>query len=76
MKGDVERFASELAARGAPGVRDGLEITLPRPSGGERVIFEAAAASGAQLRYLGPSVRTMDELFRTLVRAKGEGRTT
>jgi ABC-2 type transport system ATP-binding protein len=67
IKGSVEAFLTALRARGVRGRADRAEIRLPAPPGGERTLFEAARESNVQIRYLGPSVRSVEELFLSLV---------
>ena len=73
IKGDPDRFLEALRKLGVDGRREGLEFRLPRPSDGEDVVFRAARESGVQIRFLGPAVRTMEELFLSLVRAPPKG---
>ena len=73
VAGDVSAF---LKAAGALGLEPrstdhALELRIPRPGDGEERIFLAAKNSGTQIRYLGPSVRSMEELFLSLVRSGG-----
>ncbi len=63
IKGDHARFLAGLAARGVTAELVGEEYRLPRPEGGERVIFEVAQETRTQIRYLGRSVQSLEELF-------------
>jgi ABC-2 type transport system ATP-binding protein len=67
LKGDTAAFVASLARRGVVPRVGRADIRLDRPAGGERVVFEAAHEAGAQVRYLGPGARTMEELFLRLV---------
>jgi ABC-2 type transport system ATP-binding protein len=62
------RFARALVSRGLepiPG-RDGtIRVSLPEPDG--RILFEAALASGAELRHLRRFESSLEELFLTAV---------
>ncbi|HYA71219.1 MAG TPA: ABC transporter ATP-binding protein [Thermoplasmata archaeon] len=63
IKGDAEPFLAGLVQRGlAPKTVDG-EIHLVLAPGASRAVFEAAAEAGAQVRYLGRSVATIEGLF-------------
>ena len=63
VKGDVAALARALAERGLAPAVDGLEVRVLRPPEGSRPIFEAARAVGVQVRGLGPSVHSVEELF-------------
>jgi ABC-2 type transport system ATP-binding protein len=69
LKGDTTAFVEALRRRGVEPRVGRAEIRLDRPIGGERTIFEAAREAGAQIRFLGPGARTMEELFLRLVQA-------
>lgn len=69
IKGDLPAFVSALAARGITARVEGPELTVHLPSENTRPVFEAAQATHSQVRYLGPSVRTVEDLFLTLVDA-------
>lgn len=63
IKGETEGFLAGLSRRGlSPKVTDG-EIRLELAPGANRTVFEAAAESGVQVRYLGRSVATIEGLF-------------
>jgi ABC-2 type transport system ATP-binding protein len=75
LRGDVESFLRIAASRGlaARRIQQSAEVRLTEPSEGEEPIFAAAQESGVQIRYLGPSVSTMEELFLSLVARSGPG---
>lgn len=76
IRGDATAFERVATTQGLALTRSGAagEYHLPRPMDGELSIFAAAQESGVQVRSLGPSVRSMEELFLTLVaRAQGGG---
>ena len=74
FKGDPKRFVERLAARGLSPKLDDDELRVELGSAGERVVFEAAAESSTQVRYLGSAVGTVEDLFLSLVnRAAAEG---
>ena len=69
FKGDAERFTERLVAKGLLPRREGSTLRLTLPAEGERAVFEAAYESGTQVRSLGRSVGTVEELFLSLVNA-------
>jgi ABC-2 type transport system ATP-binding protein len=71
VKGDPARFVLALTHRGVAARAARHEIRIDRPSGGERVLFEAAEDAGCQIRYLGPATRSLEELFLEMVPASG-----
>ena len=74
VKGDISRFLPALAGKGLePREVDG-EVHLTLPSGESRAVFEAAHETGVQIRYLGRSVATIEELFLSKIREAGGGR--
>ncbi len=66
-KGDPTPLVAALERRGIHARLEGLELRFPGPAGGTRSVFEAARDSGTQIRSIGPSVRTVEELFLKLV---------
>jgi ABC-2 type transport system ATP-binding protein len=63
IRGDRERFERELRAVGGLAQGDGeLHVLLPEGAGTE-AIFRAARASGAQVRGLRPTRRSLEEVF-------------
>jgi ABC-2 type transport system ATP-binding protein len=67
VKGDLARYGAALAERGVSARVERNEVRVDRPSGGEGVLFDAAVATGCQVRYLGPATRSLEELFLELV---------
>jgi ABC-2 type transport system ATP-binding protein len=67
VKGDLPRFVAALGARGLTTFPARHEVRLERPPGGEKVLFDVAAESGCQIRYLGPATSSIEELFLQLV---------
>ncbi len=65
--GDVPGFISALSRRGVEARSQDSELRLVLPSGDTRPVFEAAHETRTQVRYLGPSVRTIEDLFLKLV---------
>ncbi|MCI4331992.1 MAG: ABC transporter ATP-binding protein [Thermoplasmata archaeon] len=71
IRGDRARFLSALASRGLSARASGDELRLKLPVGGERLVFEAARESDTQVRFLGKSVQSVEDLFIALVDAAG-----
>jgi ABC-2 type transport system ATP-binding protein len=67
VKGDLARFVAALSSRGLAPRAARHEVRVDPPAEGERVLFEAAAETGCQIRYLGPATRSIEELFLQLV---------
>ncbi len=65
--GDVPGFIAALSRRGVEARSQDSELRLVLPSGDTRPVFEAAHETRTQVRYLGPSVRTIEDLFLKLV---------
>jgi hypothetical protein len=47
---------------------------VDRKSGVEAEVFRAAKASGAEVRYMGAEIRSLEELFLELVERNAGGR--
>ncbi len=73
VKGDSAAFASALATKGFAIRVDRSELRVQLPDGNTRPVFEAAQASRTQVRYLGPSVRTVEDLFLSMMGEGGGG---
>jgi ABC-2 type transport system ATP-binding protein len=69
IKGDLPAFVAALASRGISAQVEGSELSVHLPGENTRPVFEAAQATHSQVRYLGPSVRTVEDLFLSLVDA-------
>ncbi len=69
VKGDPAPLVAALAAQGlAPTLHDrDIHVTLVARDA--RPVFQAAAETGTQIRYLGRSVRTIEDLFLSRVNA-------
>lgn len=63
IKGDNERFVAGLAQRGLASKVVGDELHLQLTPENTRLVFEVAAETGVQVRYLGRSVATIEALF-------------
>jgi ABC-2 type transport system ATP-binding protein len=73
VKGAVEPFVQALGRRGYAARAAGETIHLSQPAGSTRPIFEAAAEAAVQIRYLGRSVGTIEDLFLARVSAAAGG---
>ena len=67
FKGDGTRFVERLTREGLTPRLEGSEVRLALPADGEAAVFRAAFESGTQVRYLGSSVRSVEDLFLQLV---------
>jgi ABC-2 type transport system ATP-binding protein len=63
IKGDSSRFVAALSARGLSPQPTDAEISVVLPGGDARPVFQAAAETGTQVRYLGRSVNSIEDLF-------------
>ena len=73
VKGDPTAFLSALSTHGlTPRMKDG-EIHVTLTGGDARPLFRAASETGTQVRYLGRSVSTIEDLFLSLVNASPAG---
>ena len=75
VKGDPEPFVAGLAARGLKAERVGGELRVPRPPEGERIFFQVALETHSQIRHLGRSVQSVEELFLNTVARRPPGGT-
>jgi len=67
IRGEVAEFIMALSRKGIDVRPQGSELRVVLPSGDTRPVFEAANETRTQVRYLGPSVRTIEDLFLSLV---------
>jgi ABC-2 type transport system ATP-binding protein len=67
IKGDQDAFVAALAARGIKAEAVGQELRIERPSDGERVIFEVARETHVQIRHLGRTLQSVEDLFLNVV---------
>jgi ABC-2 type transport system ATP-binding protein len=67
IRGDTATFGAALARRGVTARSHESELRVVLPSGDSGPVFEAANETQTQIRYLGPSVRTIEDLFLSLV---------
>lgn len=69
IKGDRERFLAALVEKGFSPRMVGEEFRLAMPSEAATQVFEAAAATGTQIRYMGRQIHTLEDLFLAKVQA-------
>ncbi len=69
IKGDRERFLAALVEKGFSPRMMGEELRLAMPSEAATQVFEAAAATGTQIRYMGRQIHTLEDLFLAKVQA-------
>lgn len=69
IKGDRERFLAALVEKGFSPRMMGEELRLAMPSEAAIQVFEAAAATGTQIRYMGRQIHTLEDLFLAKVQA-------
>ena len=67
FRGDPERFATALRTHGLTARIVGAEARVTTSDGGTREIFAAANDSRTEIRYLGRSLRTVEDLFLSLL---------
>lgn len=74
IRGDRDAFARRLTEAGfeVEAAASGLRVT--RRAGVESAIFQAAKALGAEVRYMGSEIRSLEELFLELVERTGARR--
>jgi ABC-2 type transport system ATP-binding protein len=63
VKGDPARFAEVLTTHGVPTRSTEAGIVVRLKEGDTRPVFQAAVEAGSQIRYLGRSVSTIEDLF-------------
>jgi len=73
VKGDPTAFAAALTAGGVAVRFDGSDLKVQLPDGNTRRLFEAAYSTHTQVRYLGPSVRTVEDLFLSMIGGGSQG---
>jgi ABC-2 type transport system ATP-binding protein len=72
VKGEAVAFVAALRAKGIDVRPSGSELRVILTAGDTRPVFEAASETGTQVRYLGRSVSTIEDLFLSLVEAPSE----
>jgi len=75
VRGDREAFVRHLVEAGFEAHAGPSGVHVARKAGVEDEVFRAARALGAEVRYLGREIRSLEELFLELVdRRQGVGR--
>ena len=67
FRGDGERFVAALREHGLSPRLDRTEIHLDLDANGARNVFQAAFDTHTEIRYLGRSVRSVEDLFLSLL---------
>ena len=67
VRGDRDAVVSNLQAAGLDVILGPTAVRVARRPGVEMDIFRAAKAAGAEVRYLGAEIRSLEELFLELV---------
>ena len=67
FRGDPARFEAALRQHGLVPAISGSEARVTLPSEGSAPVFRAAVDAGAEIRYLGRSVRSVEDLFLNLL---------
>ena len=74
VRGDREAFVQRLAEAGFEAEPSEAGVRVNRRPGVEAAAFQAARALGAEVRYMGAEIRSLEELFLELVERSGAGR--
>jgi len=74
VRGDREAFVQRLAEAGFEAEQSEAGVRVNRRPGVEAAAFQAARALGAEVRYMGAEIRSLEELFLELVERSGAGR--
>ena len=67
IRGDPEAFVRRLSEAGFETEVSGPGLRITRQPGVEGAVFQVAKALGAEVRYMGAEVRSLEELFLDLV---------
>ena len=71
LRGDRPAFARALAQAGFEAEAGPLSVHVARKPGVEAEVFRAARALGAEVRYMGAEIRSLEELFLELLDRTG-----
>jgi len=74
VRGDRDAFVQRLTEAGFEAERSKAGVRVNRRPGVEAAAFQAARALGAEVRYMGAEIRSLEELFLELVDRPGAGR--
>jgi ABC-2 type transport system ATP-binding protein len=72
IRGDREAFAARLREAGLEAEANPTGVHVARRPGVEAEVFQVAKALGAEVRYMGGEIRSLEEFFLELV-ARDEG---
>jgi ABC-2 type transport system ATP-binding protein len=73
IRGDRDGFVRQLKEAGFDADLSATAIYVSRRAGIEAAVFDTAKALGAEVRYMGKVVRSLEELFLELVERKAPG---
>ena len=73
VRGDRDAFVRQLAEAGYEAEAGPTGVRVARKPGVEADVFRAAKALGAEIRYLGVEIRSLEELFLELVERTAGG---
>ncbi len=73
LRGDAGGFVRQLQQAGVEADVSAAAIHVTRKAGVETEVFRAAKAVGAEVRYLGGEIRSLEELFLELVERTAKG---
>ena len=73
IRGDREGFARRLKEAGFDADVSATAIYVSRRDGVETAVFDTAKVLGAEVRYMGKVVRSLEEMFLELVERKAKG---
>ena len=74
VRGDRDAFLRALKEAGVDAEAMPSGLRVDRRQGVEAEVFRAAKASGAEVRYMGAEIRSLEELFLELVESHAGGR--
>ena len=74
VRGDREAFLRTLQEAGAEAEAGPTGVHVTRKAGIEAEVFRAAKSTGAEVRYMGAEIRSLEELFLELVERNAGGR--
>ncbi len=73
VRGDRDAFVRTLKEAGMDAEAGPTGVHVARSAGVETAVFRAAKASGAEVRYMGAEIRSLEELFLELVERHAGG---
>lgn len=75
VRGDRDAFVARLVEAGFDVEASGAGMRIARRQGLEAAVFQVARALGAEVRYMGAEIRSLEELFLELVQRPDGGGT-